>query len=207
VSGNVTTNHASAIVLAGGRSTRMGQPKALLPFGGEPLIARVVAVLQPRFAEVIVVAAPDQTLPSLPVVLVRDEVAYRGPVGGLYHGLSAARGEIAFATSCDSVFLNVDLIAYLVSRAPGHDVVVPSWQGRDQPLHAVYRKTVAPLLGAQLAADALRLADVFEKVRTCRIDEKTIRRFDPGGLTFFNMNTPADYADALARWKMWRAPR
>src|SRR5579864_3320257 len=120
----------TAIVLAGGRSSRMGTPKALLLFDDEPLIVHVVATLQRLFADVVVVTAPEQDLPSMPVRLVRDEVAHQGPVGGIYYGLTAAGSDAAFVTSCDSVFLNVDLISHLRSELREHDVVVPHWQGR-----------------------------------------------------------------------------
>src|SRR5207248_10848899 len=128
---------ATAIVLAGGRSSRMGTSKALLLFENQPLIVHVVATLRHLFSDVVVVTALGQELPSLPATLVCDEVAYQGPVGGIYYGLMATRGDAAFVTSCDSVFLNLDLISHLVSQIPEHDVVVPHWQGRFQPLHAV----------------------------------------------------------------------
>jgi molybdopterin-guanine dinucleotide biosynthesis protein A len=191
---------ATAVVLAGGRSSRMGKPKALLPFDNEPLIVHVVATLRSLFAEVVVVAAPGQDLPSMPVKLVRDDVAYQGPVGGIYYGLAAAGGDVSFVTSCDSAFLSSHLIAHLVSQISQYDVVVPHWQGRLQPLHAVYRRSVLPLLEGQLARGELRPVYLFEKVRTRRIDEDEIRRFDPDGSSFFNMNTPEDYAEALKRW-------
>ena len=181
----------------------MGRAKALLEFDGEPLIAHVVATLAPLFGDIVVVAAPGQDLPAMPVTLVRDEVAYQGPVGGLCYGLRAAHGEICFVTSCDSVFLNGSLIADLVSRIAEHDVVVPSWQGRLQPLHAVYRRSVLPLLEGQLERSELRPVYLFDKVRTLKVDEEEIRRLDPDGTSFFNMNTPEDYAAAL---KLWSAP-
>jgi molybdopterin-guanine dinucleotide biosynthesis protein A/molybdopterin converting factor small subunit len=195
----------TAIVLAGGRSSRMGTPKALLPFDDTPLIQHVAATLGRLFEEVVVVAAPGQDLPSIPVTLVRDEVEHQGPVAGIYYGLRAASRDVSFVTSCDSAFLNVDLISHLVSEIPGHDVVVPHWQGRYQPLYAVYRRTVAPLLAEQLARGELRPVYLFDRVRTRRIDEEEIRRFDPDGSSFFNMNTPADYAEALRRWTRARA--
>jgi molybdopterin-guanine dinucleotide biosynthesis protein A len=192
---------ATAIVLAGGKSSRMGTPKALLPFDNEPMIVHIVATLRRLFAEVVVVAAPGQELPAMPVTLVRDDVAHQGPVGGIYYGLTAAAGDVGFVTSCDSAFLNPRLIEHLVSQIPQHDVVVPHWQGRFQPLHAVYRRGVLPLLEAQLARGELRPIYLFEKVRTLRMDEDEIRRFDPDGSSFFNMNTPEDYAEALERWE------
>ena len=191
---------ATAVVLAGGKSSRMGQPKALLPFDGEPLIAHIVGRLGHVFAETIVVAAPDQELPPLPVALVRDQVAYQGPVSGIYHGLTAATKEVCFVTSCDAPFLNLALISYLVSQIADSDVVVPFWQERFQPLHAVYRRSVAPLLHDQLERDDLRPISLYPKVRTREIYEDKVRRFDPEGLSFLNINTPEDYQDAVRRW-------
>jgi molybdopterin-guanine dinucleotide biosynthesis protein A len=182
----------------------MGTSKALLLFDDQPLIVHVVATLQRLFAEVVVVAAPEQDLPSMPVRLVSDEVAHQGPVGGIYYGLMAAKSDAAFVTSCDSVFLNVDLIAHLLHQLPGHDVVVPHWQGRFQTLHAVYRRSVSSLLAEQLAHGQLRPVYLYDKVRLRRVDEDEIRRFDPEGSSFYNMNTPEDYAEALKRWSVTR---
>ncbi len=191
----------SAIILTGGKSSRMGRPKALLPFGNEPLIDHLVRRLQHKFKLVVVVAAPDQELPPLPAKIVRDEVAYQGPVGGIYYGLKAAMGIGAFVTSCDAAFLNLPLISFLTSQILNHDVVVPYWQDRFQPLHAVYRTSVAPLLKEQLDRGELRPIFLYDKVRARTIGEEEIRRFDPKGLSFFNMNAPADYARALMLWQ------
>jgi molybdopterin-guanine dinucleotide biosynthesis protein A len=84
----------SAVVLAGGRSSRMGKPKALLRFGDAPLISDIVRALKADFDDIVVVAAPQQELPPLPARLTRDEVPFHGPVGGIYYGLQAATGEI-----------------------------------------------------------------------------------------------------------------
>jgi molybdopterin-guanine dinucleotide biosynthesis protein A len=193
--------NATAIVLAGGKSSRMGRAKALLPFGGDPLIAHIVRTLHHLFADLIVVAAPEQELPVLPVTLVRDELPFQGPVGGIYYGLSAANGEFAFVTSCDAPFLNPSLISFLMAEVSPYDVVVPFWQGRLQPLHAVYRKSVLPLLKEQLERGDLRPVSLYTKVRTLEVHEDQLLRLDPEGLSFLNMNTPADYEAALARWR------
>jgi molybdenum cofactor guanylyltransferase len=192
---------ATAIVLAGGKSSRMGRPKALLTFDNEPLIVHIVRSLNRIFGETVVVAAPQQELPSLPCKLARDEVAYQGPVGGIYYGLKAAGGQFGFVTSCDVAFLNDHLISHLTAQIAEYDVVVPHWQDRFQPLHAVYRRSVLPLLKEQLDRGELRPVYLFDKVRTCKVDEGEIRRFDPEGLSFLNMNTQADYEQALARWE------
>ena len=198
---NATIADATAVILTGGKSSRMGRPKALLQFDNEPLIAHIVRSLKGMFAEAVVVAAPEQELPSLPVTLVRDEVAYQGPVGGIYYGLKAATKELCFVTSCDAPFLNAALIAHLLSQISGCDVVVPYFQERFQPLHAVYRRSVLPLLKAQLERGELRPIFLYDKVRTKKVHEDEIRRIDPEGLSFLNMNTPEDYESARARWK------
>ena len=196
--------NASAVILAGGKSSRMGRPKALLPFDHEPLIVHIVRALKSIFAEAIVVAAPEQELPPVPATVVRDEVAYQGPVGGIYYGLKAAGGDFCFVTSCDVAFTNLFLISHLISQISNHDVVVPYWQDRFQPLHAVYRRSVLPLLKEQLERGELRPIFLYDKVRTRKVCEEEIRRVDPDGLSFFNMNTPDDYEEALKRWEKSR---
>jgi molybdenum cofactor guanylyltransferase len=196
-----TVDDFTAIILTGGKSSRMGRPKALLPFGNELLIAHLVRQLERKFKLVVVVAAPDQELPPLPAKVVRDEVAYQGPVGGIYYGLRVAIGTGAFVTSCDAAFLSLPLISFLTSQMLNHDVVVPYWQDRFQPLHAVYRTSVAPLLKEQLGRGELRPISLYDRVRTRKVDEQEIRRFDPEGLSFFNMNAPDDYAHALMLWQ------
>jgi molybdopterin-guanine dinucleotide biosynthesis protein A/molybdopterin converting factor small subunit len=179
----------------------MGRPKALLPFDGAPLISHIVRSLQHLFPDIVVVAAPDQELPHLAVTVVRDEVAYQGPVGGIYYGLRASVGEFCFVTSCDIAFLNAPLISYLLSQISNYDVVVPYWENRFQPLHAVYRRSVLSLLKEQIERGELRPIFLYDKVRTRKVQEDEIRRFDPEGLSFLNMNTPEDYEEALKRWE------
>lgn len=191
---------ATAVILAGGKSSRMGQPKALLLFAGEPLIVHMVRRLGRLFSDTVVVAAPEQELPALPSTIVRDDVAHQGPVGGIYYGLKAARREICFVTSCDAPFLNLRLIAYLMAQISDYDVVVPFTQERFQPLHAVYRKQVAPLLKEQLERGELRPIFLYDKVRTRKITDAEMHPHDPESLSFLNMNTPEDYQAALASW-------
>src|SRR5437867_9168936 len=198
---HIHTETASAVILAGGKSSRMGRPKALLPFDGEPLIVHTVRTLARLFADLVVVAAPGQELPPLPVTFVRDEVAYQGPVGGIYYGLRAADTGVCFVTSCDAPFLNLSFIAHLISQIANYDVVVPFWQERLQPLHAVYRRGVAPLLHEQLERGELRPIFLYQKVRTREVSADEISRFDPEGLSFRNLNSPEDYQAALTLWQ------
>lgn len=194
----------SAVILCGGKSSRMGRPKALLPFDGEPLIVHLVRRLSRRFSDLIVVCAPDQPLPRLPATVVSDEVAHQGPVGGLYYGLRAIGTDAAFVTSCDAAFLQLPVVDYLIGRLDprdaAYDVVVPMWQDRLQPLHAVYRRCVVGKLEEQLAEQRLRPVYLYDRVPTRTVSADEVRRLDPDGLSFLNLNTEADYRAALSRW-------
>ena len=191
----------AAIILAGGKSSRMGRPKATLDFDGSPLIVHIVRKLELLFAQIIVVAAPGQEIPAMGIDLVRDEVPYQGPVGGIYYGMRASEHPICFVTSCDAPFLSVSLISHLLSQISDYDVVVPEWEERLQPLYAVYRSSVLSTLQEQLERNELRPIFLYDKVRTRKISAEEIRRVDPEGLSFLNMNTPADYEMALRRWQ------
>jgi molybdopterin-guanine dinucleotide biosynthesis protein A len=179
----------------------MGQPKALLLFDGEPLLVHLVRMLQHLVTDIVVVAAPGQEIPSLPVTLIRDDVPHQGPAAGLYYGLHVAQHEACFVSACDTPFLHLPLIRYLVALSPHYDVVMPRWQAQLQPLHAVYRRRVLPTLAAQLTQGDLRLLSLSQKVHTYQVTEEELRQFDDSGLSFKNLNHPADYDHALALWK------
>lgn len=194
----------SAVILCGGKSSRMGRPKALLPFDGEPLIVHLVRRLSHRFSDIVIVRAPDQPLPRLPATIVSDEIAHQGPVGGLYYGLRGVETEAALVTSCDAAFLQLPVVDYLIGQLDhedaAYDVVVPMWQERLQPLHAVYRRSVVGPLREQLAEQRLRPIYLYDRVSTRTVSADEVRRLDPDGLSFLNLNTEADYRAALSRW-------
>src|SRR5262245_6695741 len=108
----------AGIILCGGQSSRMGRPKAWLPFTGETLLARVVRILSGVVGPIVAVAAPKQDVPSLPehVILVRDEVEGRGPLQGLAAGLAALQGkaDAAYLSSCDVPFLQPAVVQRLI---------------------------------------------------------------------------------------------
>src|SRR5215216_3969334 len=112
-------DRVGGIVLCGGRSSRMGRPKAWLPFGDEVLLQRVVRILSAVVDPIVVVAAPDQELPSLPpaTLIARDDREYLGPLNGLATGLSALRGraDVAYLSSCDVPFLRAAFVQRVVT--------------------------------------------------------------------------------------------
>jgi molybdopterin-guanine dinucleotide biosynthesis protein A len=189
------------IVLCGGRSSRMGRPKAWLPFGGELMLPRVVRVLREVVDPVVVVAAPGQDVPPLPdgVEIVRDEVEGRGPLAGLAGGLTALAGkaDAAYLTSCDVPFLTSAFVRRVIDLLGDRSVAVPRAEGYFHPLAAVYRISVRPLVEELLAADRLRPVFLFEAVPTRTIEPPELFDIDPALDSLRNLNTPEDYADAL----------
>ncbi|HVC93254.1 MAG TPA: molybdenum cofactor guanylyltransferase [Pirellulales bacterium] len=189
------------IVLCGGKSSRMGMPKAMLPFGPEILLQRVVRLLAESVAPVVVVAAADQVLPDLPddVLIARDHDEFRGPLAGIAGGLVALGQcvDAAFATGCDVPFLSPAFVRRLIDRLGDADVAVPRALGFHHPLAAVYRTSVRPHVEALLAADRLRAAFLFERVRTRELKADELLDVDPGLRSLANLNDPADYRAAL----------
>jgi molybdopterin-guanine dinucleotide biosynthesis protein A len=202
---------ASAIILAGGRSSRMGRSKATLRLGGVTLIERTVAELSRGFDDIVVVAAPESEAIELPALgaltIVRDDNAYQGPVGALARGLRAARHEVAFACSCDLPMLRCAAASWLVSLIDSYDAVIPEIGGRLQPLHAVYRRRCAGALDSMLAHGEHRLSAVAEAVNARIVSEAEYRRADPDAISCFNINTPEDYEHALKLADTKSSPR
>jgi molybdopterin-guanine dinucleotide biosynthesis protein A len=193
---------AAGVVLCGGKSTRMGSPKAMLPFGPETMLQRVVRLLGSVVTPIVVVSAHDQMLPMLPgyARIARDEREGRGPLEGLRAGLKALppTAEAAYVTSCDVPLLVPGFVSLMVNLLGDHDIAVMEIDGFPQPLSAVYRRALLPHVEALLASDRLRPAFLFDAVRTRRVTPAEVASADPDLLTLRNLNTPDDYRDALA---------
>jgi molybdopterin-guanine dinucleotide biosynthesis protein A len=196
---------AGAVVLAGGRSSRMGQPKALLDWHGQTAVEHAVAVVREGVAggPVCVVRAPGQELPELDVLLVEDPVAYVGPLPALCTGLEALEGrcEVAFACGVDTPLLVPALVhAVWASLRDGDDAVVPVIDGRTQPLLAAYRVAIVPGLRGLVERGARGLRDI---PGACSVRELPAQELladpglaaaDPGLRSAANANTPDEWA-------------
>jgi molybdopterin-guanine dinucleotide biosynthesis protein A len=193
-----TFEECAGVILAGGRSSRMGTPKAWLEFAGEPMLQRIARRLRVGLPELVVVRAPGQELPAVEAYFVEDRVEGQGPVAGLAAGLAAVTRVFAFVVSCDVPFVDLEVARGLLAGADDFDVVVPQWEGRLHPLQAVYRAALAPLLAQQLADGRRRPVDLYERVRTRIVTDDALRAWDPTGRTFVNMNTPEEYRAAVA---------
>jgi molybdopterin-guanine dinucleotide biosynthesis protein A len=201
----------AGVVLAGGRSTRMGEPKAGLEWHGSTLLYRAAAVLARTVdGPVVVVAAPGQELPPLPddVAVVEDPVEGRGPMQGLAVGLAAVadRADAAFVCSTDLPFLHPAYVRRVLREVTeGIDVVLPVARGFRQPLAAAYRTSLIGLINDLLAEGILKPGMIFKHCAVTALDDERLLadpvliRHDPTLESVVNVNTPEDYAAARHR--------
>lgn len=206
---NVRTT--AGVVLAGGRSSRMGAPKAGLEWHGSTLLYRAAAVLARTVSgPVVVVAAPGQELPELPsgVTVVEDPVEGLGPMQGLAAGLAAVadRAEAAFVCSTDLPFLHPAYVRRVLrALTDGVDVVLPEARGFRQPLAAAYRTSLAGLVARLLAEGDRKPGMILRHCAVTRLDDAALLadtalgRHDPALESVVNVNTPEDYAAARDR--------
>ena len=193
----------AGLVLCGGRSTRMGQDKAWLPFGPELMLQRVVRILSEVVQPIIVVAAQSQNLPELPaaVQIVRDRHAGRGPLEGICRGLEALPGrvEAAYVTACDTPLLRPDFVRRIAELMGDDDAAAPWINGGYYPLAAVIRTRVLPTISHLLSVEENGPRRLLESIATRRIEADELSDVDPNLDALFNLNEPADYSHALQR--------
>lgn len=202
-----------SVVLAGGRSSRMGMPKAALEWHGSTLLRHVTGVVgRAGDGPVVVVRAPGQQLPDLDarVLVCDDPEEGLGPMQGLAVGLAAAseHGETAFVCSTDLPFLHVEFVRSVMrgfDQEPRPEVVLPFVRGYRQPMAAGYRTDLAPRVARLLAAGRRRPAHLFEESEVRRLDDDALladsrlARADPDLDSVVNLNEPQDYEQARGR--------
>jgi len=204
---------SAAIVLAGGRSSRMGQPKASLEWDGSPLLVRTIATLGRVAPRIVVVRAAGQELPPLPpaVLVVDDAHPDRGPLEGLLAGLRVLEGpdDTAFVCATDMPLLHPRFVARVAALLrPDDDAAVPEVAGGRHPLAGVYRARLAPRIAARLDVGLLSLMGLLDACGARSLDAATLladaalARDDPRLESLVNLNTP----DQLRREKATRDP-
>lgn len=186
-------------IQAGGRSTRMGRDKALLPFQGTFLLDWTASRIAHLTDDLLVISINPELVSRISYPVFPDLVQGRGPLGGLQAALQYAKYEVVACVACDMPFVNPLLLAeeaHLLDEL-GVDVVIPEVGGQLEPLHAVYRKsTCLPEIESTLMSGKSRLIDWHHAVKVHPMPEEVIRQFDPGRLAFFNINTPEDLREA-----------
>lgn len=189
----------SAVLVAGGRSRRMGLDKRFMKVGGVSVFERTLSLLRTIFAEsIVVLAEPIAMLDVQGCPLAYDLLPNAGSLGGLYTGLMTASRPRVFAVACDMPFLDPDVIHCMLSRDETADVIVARLAGRFQPMHAVYSKRCVSFLQAMAQRQELRIQKLFqqEQLRTTILTEHDLQAFGPEFRSFLNINTPNDLARA-----------
>lgn len=189
----------TGIVLAGGRSTRMGQDKARLSFGGETMVARATRILMDVVDDVIVVTRPGSCFPGLPGRLVHDAVADLGPLAGIAAGLAASHTDVNLIVACDMPLVRPAVLQRLIQLRDDADVCVAVANGHASPLCGVYRAGVGTVAEELLAAGERRVMELLDRVRTKRVDAAVFRDLDPDLDTFISCNSPDEFERAALK--------
>jgi molybdopterin-guanine dinucleotide biosynthesis protein A len=184
----------TAVLLAGGKSRRMGQDKRFLSVGDGTLYERSLAVLRSVFKTVVVVIAQDSPPLVSEVPVLRDLIAGCGSLGGLYTGLKEADTPFVFGVACDMPFLDPATVRYFTQIKNDTDLVMAKLQHGLQPMHALYHRRCLPVIEDLIQARDFKIQHLAEhpslRVRFVRPDE--LGAIDPTGQSFCNVNTPAE---------------
>lgn len=183
---------ATAIILAGGKNSRMGRNKAFLEIGWQRIIDRSVALFQGVFAEVMVVSNEPERYAYLGVPVVSDIIPGLGPLSGIHAGLTAASHEYSLVVACDMPFVDKDLATFLVDEARGFDVAVPKIGRYLQPLFAVYGSSCLETINTCLQQQISQILQLYSLVRVNYVCEDKIAAVADLKTVFVNVNTPAE---------------
>lgn len=198
----------SALILAGGKGTRLGErEKALLTCDGRTLLDKTIEVLNSVVDEVIVSVRDHRQQEAFSkyvrdVRLLCDVHQGKGPLGGMLEGMREASGEYVFVVACDMPFIRSDVIGFLFNEAVGHDAAIPVWNnGRKEPLHSVYnRERFVPAIEKSIQQDEYRVMVAVSQLHDVKfIDMDKIQFIDEKLVSFSNINTPADLEQIIQR--------
>jgi len=199
----------TSIILAGGKSSRLGRSKALQVIEGKSLIQWVVDRLAILSTEIIIATAHGEAISCSSTVRIKtvaDSYPGKGPLVGIYSGLIASSSSRAIVVGCDTPFLSVGLLEYMTQICSTFDVVVPRIKNKLEPLCAVYSKNCSGPIQELLEQDELRIRKLFSMVKVKYVEEDEVNSFDPEHLSFFNINSQDDLEKArkLAAKRRWR---
>ncbi len=184
---------ASAAVLAGGKSRRMGNNKALINIGITSLVENTINKIKPFFQEIILVTNKRESFAHLEISMASDIYKNCGPLGGIHAALKTASREFVFVIACDMPFIEPKLIDYIrKSGDQNSDIVIPRINDYSEPLHALYRRNCLPVIESCLSRGELKATSIWPYLRVKFIEREEISRFADPLKVFFNINTPLD---------------
>jgi molybdenum cofactor guanylyltransferase len=184
----------TVVVMAGGKSSRMGVDKSFVPILGKPMIEHVLERVRGLGDEQILITNKPEEYAYLGLPMYGDIYADRGPLGGLHTALFHAGQPYILVVACDMPWLNRPLLIHMLELRQTADIIVPRWDRFPEPLHAVYSKACLAPIEENLQADRLKIVTFYGRVTVCYLERETIARFDAQGQSFANVNTPDDVA-------------
>ncbi len=183
----------SSIILAGGKSSRLGHDKVLEKFGNTSLLEQVISRIDSLSKEIIIVTAKERTFPQLAsrpkIKIVSDIFPGQGSLGGIYTGLVKSDSFYNLVVAADMPFLNVPLLRNMIKIADGFDFVLPRVNGLFEPLHAIYSRNCIQPIERILNEGKKVIVELFNYVKVRYVEADEVDRFDPKHLSFFNINT------------------
>lgn len=190
-------SRGAAIILGGGRSSRIGRDKGQLELDNRSLFEIVLAKLESVVEQIILVTNDPELFDGYHgFQTVTDEIPYQGPLGGILAGLSASPKQYNLVVAYDMPFLKIDLVKFLFSQVSGVDVVIPCSEKGIEPLFSIYSKNCLPAIRKSMESGKKRVISFFDQVEVRYIDKEKVKEFDPEYLSFFNINTEEDWDKA-----------
>ncbi|MFH1777215.1 MAG: molybdenum cofactor guanylyltransferase [Candidatus Omnitrophota bacterium] len=185
-------DEVTGIILAGGKSTRMGKDKSFIPVYGRPIIEIVIDKISSLTSQLLIITNKPCLYRKYGIKTKKDILHEHGSLGGIYTSLVFSKTVYNLITACDMPFINMEVARYMIRIMPGYDCVVLRWRRRLEPLFAIYSKHCIRTIEDQLKKKNLKISDIFSNLKTKIIMGKEIRRFDPCGRSFVNINTRQD---------------
>jgi len=186
----------SCILLAGGKSLRLGQDKVLEKVGNSSLLEQVISRIDSLVKEIIIVTAEQRTFSRLEghpkLKTVYDILPGKGSLGGIYTGLVKSSSFYNLVIAADMPFLNQSLLRYMLEVSDGFDFILPRVNNLYEPLHAVYSKNCIAHIESMIKQGRRVIIELFDHVKVRYVEAEEVDRFDPQHLSFFNINTKED---------------
>ncbi len=189
---------ATAIILSGGKSSRMGTNKALLKLNEKTTVERLVDTLKVYFDDIILVTNDTDAFQFLGVKMVPDHYQGMGPLAGFHAGLKASNYDVNFIVACDMPFVSGELAATLVEKIEHYDALIPVINGKKQTLCGVFQKKIVTKIEECIENGRLPIKHLLDHLNVLYLSEKDLQVYSNIDIerVFFNMNHPHEYEDA-----------
>jgi len=189
----VMQEQATAIIMAGGDSSRMGMDKSVLAINGKPMVEIIAEQLRASFSQTLISANDAEKFAFLGLQIVPDRIQGQGPLMGIASALEASANEMNFVVACDIPHIDLTYVRKMLSRAKGADIVIPRSRDKEyEPLFAVYNKSALEVINKVLRTGGRKISDVFTRCKVSYIELKAD--------SFTNLNTRAEYEEFCKKY-------